>query len=328
MSAPSHSASRRFIEPGLVWPDDRGRPIQAHGGAVIRHGDAWWWFGEDRSRDHDPAHRCVNGYSSTDLVHWSFRGQVFRLADPENFGPEWVLERPKVFPCAATGKFVMYFHLDGRLPGNASRYSVARVGVAVADRIDGEYRYVRSFRPLGQESRDIGQFIDDDGQAYLIFESRPAKGFFIARLAADRLEVAEKVAFIPAAIEGGAIVRHEGLYYCIGSHLTGWWPNANQYATAPRLEGPWSDFTDFAPPESHTYGSQSTGLLKVVGSKQTAIIYLGDMWRPYDLPDSRYLWHPLEIGGGRLQLKPKGWMPGPWRLDVQTGVVMYADQKP
>ncbi|MBI2512107.1 MAG: family 43 glycosylhydrolase [Opitutae bacterium] len=323
-SRPSPAAPRRFIEPGQLWPDDRGVHIQAHGGAVVRHGDAWFWFGEDRSRDNDPARRCIACYVSRDLVNWTFRGQVLRLADPENIGPEWILERPKVYPCAQTGKFVMYFHLDGRLPGHWSRYSVARVGVAIADAIDGEYRFVRSFRPLGQESRDIGQFIDDDGEAYLIFESRPTKGFFIARLTPDRLDVAEQVAFVAAPIEGGAIVRHDGLYYCIGSHLTGWWPNANKFLTAERLAGPWSEPRDFAPPETATFGSQSTNLLKIVGTKQTAVIYLGDIWRPYDLPDSRYLWHPLEIGGGQLHLEPRGWMPGPWSIDVQTGEVAYA----
>lgn len=322
--ASSLPAAHRLIEPGVLWLDDRGRHIQAHGGAVIRHGDAWYWFGEDRSVENAPAQRCVSCYTSRDLVSWTFCKQVLRLTDPEAFGDEWILERPKVFPCAETGKFVMYFHLDGRLPGNPSRYSIARVGIAVADAIDGDYRYVRSFRPLGQESRDLGQFIDDDGQAYLIFESRPTKGFFIARLTGDRLDVAEQVAFLPAPIEGGAIVRHDGLYYCIGSALTGWWPNANKCATAEHLEGPWSEFKDFAPPESHTYGSQSTNLLKIVGSKQTTVVYLGDMWRPYDLSDSRYLWYPLEIGGGQLQLKPKHWIPGAWRIDVQTGEVTYA----
>ena len=32
---------------------------------------------------------------------------------------------------------------------------MARVGVAVSDTVDGDYQYVKSFRPLGQESRDI-----------------------------------------------------------------------------------------------------------------------------------------------------------------------------
>ena len=61
--------------------------------------------------------------------------------------------------------------------------------VAVSDHIDGEYAFVKSFRPLDEESRDIGQFVDDDGSAYLIFESRPTKGFFIARLTHDFMNV-------------------------------------------------------------------------------------------------------------------------------------------
>lgn len=311
-----------FIAPGLPWLDDRGRHIQAHGGAVIKHGDTWYWVGEDRSKENDPGLRCVSCYSSRDLVNWKFRNQLLRLSDPENFGPEWALERPKIYYNARTKKFVMYMHIDGRLPGNISRYSIARVGVAVCDTIDGDYRYVRSFRPLGLESRDIGQFIDDDGAAYLIFESRPSKGFFIAKLSPDYLDVEREVAFIKAPLEGGAIVRHEGLYYLIGSQLTGWWPNANKYATAKRLEGPWSEFKDFAPPESHTYMSQSTNLLKVAGSKRTTVVYLGDMWRAQEPWDSRYLWHPLEIGGGKLRLAPaKSWEPDIWRIDVVTGEV-------
>jgi hypothetical protein len=252
-------------------------------------------------------------------VRWQFRKQVLRLADPEHCGEEWVLERPKVFACKTTGQFVLYFHLDGRLPGHVSRYSIARVGVAVADTIDGDYRYVRSFRPLGHESRDIGQFIDDDGTPYLIFESRPAGGFFIAALSADCLDVEREVCCVRAPLEGGAIVRYEGLYYLLGSALTGWWPNANKFATAARLDGPWSDFRDFAPADSCTYGSQSTYLLKIVGSEQTTVIYVGDMWRPYELSDSRYLWHPVVIGGGELRLQPRGWLPGAWSIDVDTG---------
>ena len=53
----------------------------------------------------------------------------------------------------------MYAHLDN------AHYKFARVMVAVSDRIDGTYTYVKSFRPLNEESRDIGQFVDDDGSA-------------------------------------------------------------------------------------------------------------------------------------------------------------------
>jgi hypothetical protein len=305
-------AAPQAIKPGEIWPDDRGQHIQAHGGGIIKIANMYYWFGEDRSQGLDRSLRYVGCYASTDLAHWTFRKQI-RFSDPENFG-RWVLERPKVYYNVLTRKFVMYMHIDS---GN---YSLARVGVATCDQVDGDYQYLKSFRPLGQESRDIGQFIDDDGTAYLIFEDRPAKGFHIAKLSEDYLTVEKDVCLIQAPLEGGALVHYQGLYYAIGSALTGWKPNPNKYATAPSLAGPWSEFKDLAPPESNTYGSQSSMMLKVVGTKQTAVIFMGDIWKPRTQWDSRYLWMPLEIGQGKLFLPA----PKAWTIDIQTGETVIA----
>lgn len=297
------------FNPGAVWPDNRGQHIQAHGGGILKLGSEYFWFGEDRTRGVDRTNRYVSCYSSTDLAHWTFRHQVVKLADPEELGPRWVLERPKVFYNAKTKKYVMYAHIDGK-----GSYKYASVAVLTCDTVDGDYRYLKSFRPLGHESRDIGQFVDDDGSAYLIFEDRPF-GFRIASLSEDYLNVEKQVCLIPEHMEGGAVVHYKGLYYVIGSGLTGWSPNPNKYATARSLSGPWSEFKDIAPPESNTYGSQSTMMLKVVGTKTTTVIYLGDSWKPQTQWDSRYLWMPLEIGEGKLHLPA----PKPWTLDIQTG---------
>ena len=132
------------ICPGAAWADDRGDRIQAHGGSILKLQGSYYWFGEDRSRENLPALRYVSCYVSTDLAHWRFRNQVLRQADPEHFGPHWLLERPKVFFNAKTRRFVMYMHIDGPAPGVAGDYSLARVGVAVSDRVDGDYRYVRA----------------------------------------------------------------------------------------------------------------------------------------------------------------------------------------
>ncbi len=303
------SSAPQTITPGDVWPDNRGQHIQAHGGGIVTLGNTYYWFGEDRSQGLDPAKRYVSCYASTDLVHWTFRNQVMKQADPGDLGARFVLERPKVFYNARTKKFVMYMHIDD------ARYALARVGVAVSDTVDGDYQYLRSFRPLGQESRDIGQFIDDDGAAYLIFEDRPARGFHIARLSDDYMTVEKDMSSIHAPLEGGAVVHYDGLYYALGSALTGWNPNPNKYATAPSLAGPWSEFRDIAPPETNTYGSQSTMLLKITGSKATTVVFMGDMWKPRTQWDSRYLWMPVEIGDGTLRLPE----PKAWRVDVQTG---------
>jgi hypothetical protein len=113
-------------------------------------------------------------HSSQDLVHWTFRNRVIQLCRPRGIR--------------------------------------TRVGVAISGKVDGDYRYLKSFRPLGHESRDIGQFIDDDGTAYLIFEDRPF-GFRIATLSDDYLSVEREVCLIPLHWEGGAVVHYEGLYY-------------------------------------------------------------------------------------------------------------------
>jgi len=297
------------VNPGAAWLDNRGQQIQAHGGGIVLWRDTYYWFGEDRTPANDPERRFVACYSSKDLVHWKFRRQVLALSDPEHLGPHWVLERPKVYLNERTGKFVMYAHLDD------ARYKVARVAVAVSNRIDGDYHYVKSFRPLDEESRDIGQFVDDDGSAYLIFESRPTKGVFIAKLSDDFLDVKEKVSFIAAPLEGGGLVHYGGVYYVVGSHMSGWKPNPNVYATAPSLSGPWTSFKDIAPPEANTYEAQSTMLLKITGSSKTAVIFMGDIWHPREIWDSRYLWMPLEIEDGTLRLPP----PHEWTLNTKTG---------
>lgn len=308
-SAQTVRLQHNAIVPGERWLDNRGLPIQAHGGGILHWKDSYYWVGEDRSQSNDPEKRYVACYASKDLVHWTFLGQILALADPEHLGTDWVLERPKLYHNPRTGKFILYFHLDD------SHYKLARVGVAISDRIDGSYSYVKSFRPLDLESRDIGQFIDDDGSAYLIFESRPTKGFFIAKLSDDYMTVDKQVSFISKPLEGGALIHSGGLYYVLGSHMTGWNPNPNVYATSPSLSGPWTDFKSIAPPEVDTYQAQSTMVVKVVGSQETSVIFMGDIWKPTALWDSRYLWMPVQIGNGEFHLPP----PHPWLLNVEIG---------
>lgn len=305
------NTKNEIIKPGELWPDENGNHIQAHGGGIIKIEETYYWYGEQRGKNVDPEYRYVSCYSSNDLMNWKFRGNVIKMAKPDSLSPKWVLERPKVFYNNKTRKYVMYFHID-------DDYKLAQVGVAVCDKPDGEFKYMKRFRPLGHESRDIGQFIDDDGTAYLVFEDRPY-GFRIARLSADYMTVEKEMTLVKAPMEGGAIVHYNGLYYSIGSGLTGWNANPNKYSTAPTLEGPWSEFKDIAPSATNTYGSQSTMMIKVVGTKKTTVIFMGDIWKPDNQYDSRYLWMPLEIGDGKLWLPD----PKPWKIDVKTGEVTF-----
>jgi len=74
-------------------------------------------------------------------------------------------------------------------------------------------------------------------------------------------------------------------------------------------------FKDIASPEVNTYDAQSTMLLKVAGSKKSTVIFMGDIWKPKELWDSRYLWMPLDMQNESIHLTP----PQPWQLNLKTG---------
>ena len=74
------------IRPGEPWLDTNGELIQAHGGGIIKEGDTWYWFGEDRGGippGQKPAKRSVACYASKDLVNWTFRNRVLETEAPE-----------------------------------------------------------------------------------------------------------------------------------------------------------------------------------------------------------------------------------------------------
>ena len=122
--------------------------INAHGGGFLRHGGKVWWFGEHKVPGNagNYAHVGVHCYSSdeNDLVNWKDEGIALRVSDDpaSDIAKGCILERPKVIHNAKTGKFVMWFHLELKGQG----YSSARSGVAVADRPEGPYAFLRSGR--------------------------------------------------------------------------------------------------------------------------------------------------------------------------------------
>lgn len=121
------AAQRSSFRPGEIWPDDKGVHINAHGGGVLLHDGVYYWFGEHKTagRAGNQAHVGVHCYSSMDLYNWKDEGVAFKVSkDPESPVTDGcILERPKVIYNAATGKFVMWFHLEPRAPVMAEPWS-------------------------------------------------------------------------------------------------------------------------------------------------------------------------------------------------------------
>lgn len=85
-----------------------------------------------------------------ELCGWA--GLVLKAGANEDLNPRNVLERPKVLYNNQSGLFVMWMHVD------TGDYDMARVGIATSAFPTGPFTYLRSFRPHGQQSRDLTVF--------------------------------------------------------------------------------------------------------------------------------------------------------------------------
>ncbi len=284
---------------GEPWPDTDGRPINAHGGGFLVHGDQTYWYGECRPAGPSTLNSLigVSCYSSFDLVAWKNEGVVLLVVDDDDTHPLATgckIERPKVAHCRATGKFVMWWHHDLKGWGHAGAYA----GVAVADAPTGPFVFREILKPLGAMFRDCTLFVDDDQSAHLVFATDDNCNLALCRLSDDYLHPVGPIhrVFLGRYMEAPCVFKHDGTYYFIGSDCTSWDPNEARSAWAPTLHGPWREYGNPCTGDGAeiTYGAQSTYVLPQPGAPGR-FVFMADLWQPQNLADSRYLWLPLKF---------------------------------
>ncbi len=319
------AAGQSEFRPGAVWLDTSGLPINAHGGGVLFHEGAYYWYGEDKSGSSwmPPCNKSWDGYrvnvtgircySSKDLLHWQDEGLVLEAVtnDPaSDLHSSKVCERPKVLFNPNTGKFVMWMHID------SEDYKTARAGVAVADGPTGPFTYLGSVRPEGQDSRDQTLFQDEDGKAYRIYASENNTTTCISLLTDDYLKHSGKFAriFVKSPMEGQCVFKHGGKYWLVSSHVTGWDPNPARSAVADSIWGPWTELGNpcRGPGATNTFGGQSAFVFPVAGAPGQ-VIFMADRWTKTDLAASRYVWLPIQFGDHGFEIP---WRDA-WHLDTE-----------
>ena len=325
----SQPEAAREFRPGLLWVDNKGVAINAHGGGILFHQDRYYWFGEHKVEGPggNLAQVGVHCYSSSDLYHWKDEGIALAVSsDPKSeIVQGCILERPKVIYNARTGKFVMWFHLELKGQG----YKAARTAVAVADRPAGPYTYLRSLRmnagqwpgnvtdadkipkpgnilerdfAKGQMARDMTLFVDDDHKAYHIAASEENGTLHIVQLSDVYLSYSPRYTrvFPGRYNEAPAICKRSGRYWMLSSGCSGWNPNAARSAVADSILGPWQELgnpCEGVNPQNglgpeKTFGGQSTYILPVQG-KPDFYIAMFDIWQPNNAIDGRYVWLPI-----------------------------------
>ena len=89
----SEAASEAII-PGASWTDTHGNSLQAHGAGMIKVGKTYYWSANQAQNN--ASFVAISCYSSDDLVHWKFRGNVLTLQKSGDLGPNRIVERPEV----------------------------------------------------------------------------------------------------------------------------------------------------------------------------------------------------------------------------------------
>ncbi|QKJ20428.1 family 43 glycosylhydrolase [Microbacterium hominis] len=277
---------------GVPWFDDRGLPVNAHGGCIVEHEGRWYLFGEYKTDDENTfiGFSC---YSSTDLATWTFERIVLPRQQTGLLGPGRIGERVKVMRSPATGQFVMFMHADDL------GYTDPHTCIATSDEIAGEYSFEGPLRFDGQPIRrwDIGTFQDDDGEGYLLVHEGD-----IYRLRGDYRAAVEKVASgIAPGGESPAMFARDGRYHLIFSRKTSWERNDNVVMTADELSGPWVPSGTVAPIGTLTHNSQATFVLRLERDGRIEHLFMGDRWSfPHQASAATYVWQPVARGGDML----------------------------
>ena len=225
------------INPGVLWNDIDGNPINAHGGCVIFENGTYYWFGEDRTGFVSNGVSC---YQSTDLYNWKRLGLSLKTSgepqeDLNDISHGRLFERPKVIYNPKTKKWIMWSHWEI----NNGDYSAARVCVATSDKIEGPYRLYKTFRPNKNESRDQTLFVDTDGKAYHFCSTDMNTNMNISLLREDFLEPTSTETKILKELkyEAPAIFKTGDIYYGLFSGCTGWDPNPGRTAYTTNILG-------------------------------------------------------------------------------------------
>lgn len=107
---------KKYFLPGQQWNDERGNPINAHGGGIIYADGSYYWYGEHKlpgRSEQEGADGGVHCYSSSDLYNWKDRGLVLTVDYQDknsDISAGCILERPKVLFNKQTQKYVMYLN--------------------------------------------------------------------------------------------------------------------------------------------------------------------------------------------------------------------------
>ncbi len=323
-----NAATNSYIQNDSFWKDTSGNPIYAQTGNIIKVGSTYYWYGikyngavtyynNPTAKNSDNSFNCVNCYSSTDLMNWTFQGAVFTAAD---LGTTNAVGCSGVAYNATTGKYVMVIVFNGDLAPNG--------GVCFATSSTPTGHFTRQniqttiTNVLYNSPADNSLFIDDNGQAYLIFSNLNGRThLYVAPLnPADFLSVQPATNVYNSSAggrEGNMMFKHNGRYYLCSSDLHGFNASHTYYISATNILGPYSTEAVMQGTDGDfSHVSQTSNAYAVGGSNGSTVIFTGMRWSEFAGNGKGYnVWCPITFSGAT----PIFNSVNQWTINASTG---------
>lgn len=321
------------IKNDVFWNTKEGEPIYSQGGGIFKFNDAngrqtYYWYGveykEASMYRNDPSvtlpnatFEAVTCYSSTDLVNWTFEGNVFTKEEAFKTVPKTWVGRLGVAYIKELNKYALFVQ-----HGNQVLIALADSPTAA---FKGHQRISMKEMIGTSNTGDQTVFTDEDtGKSYLIYSYGKGRNkIYVSEIGVKdgmvNLLDCTKV-FQGESREGNCMFKYKGRYYMAASNIYGWDASYAYYLVADDIRGPYTPTNHMqvmkGSENDYAHVTQTGFFFNIKGSKQETVVYCGDRWANFAGNGLGYnQWFPLSFNGAEPYFNSLS----SWNVNAKTG---------
>jgi hypothetical protein len=314
--------------------DQNGNPLYAQGGGISEFGGTYYMFGveydgaptyyQTGTSNSDTTFDCINLYTSTDLVHWTWKD--IAVASATLPGNTWVGRLGSVFYNSNIQKYVMWCEYWGTDAPNGG------MACLTSSSLTGKFSLANVQTSIGNVYHtipgDSTVFCDVDhgNTPYLIFsDPHGRQRAYVSTFSSngESINPATQVYLWPQGQEADCMFYLGGYYHYVTSQLAGWsYSSAYEVHSTNILSGYSSDAFFNGTTQTNTYYSQISYFVDVHGSSVETIVGVGDRWADFDSSyknaghgENYLIFCPISLSGSSATFNALG----TWDLDAVTG---------
>lgn len=332
----SAKAQELNIKNDAFWYTKNKLPINSQGGGIFKFTDPisgekkYYWYGvhyaeADIYRNNpsvtqkNATFESVTCYSSTDLVNWTFEGDVLtkdELKKQSDYRKTWV-GRLGVAYIPELHKYAMFVqHGSGVL-------------ITTSDTPTGQFNWHQQISMKDKigttNTGDQTVFTDEDtGISYLIYSYGNGRNkIYVSEIGVkngmvDLLDCT--MVFKGQSREGNCMFKYNKKYYLCASNIYGWDSSLAYYLVSDNIRGPYVAKKDMmvmnGTSDDYAHVTQTGFFVTLKGSKRETVVYCGDRWANLAGNGIGYnQWFPLSFDGHTPYFNSLG----SWNLNATTG---------